>query len=68
MSSMVSGMKSTELPHPFQTARMILADVPDILPTSRDGKNDGYGGLLSVGLILLAICVTIIVFWRNRQK
>ena len=58
----------TVRPRAFHPAGVILADVPDILPTSRDGKNDGYGGLLSVGLILLAICVTMIVFWRNRQK
>jgi len=65
---MMRTINLTDRPSVFYPAGVILADVPDILPTSRDGKNDGYGGLLSVGLILLAICVTIVVFWRNRQK
>ena len=46
----------------------IVADSPDAILNSRSSKSEGYGGLVSIGLILLAIAITILVFFRSRSS
>ncbi|OAI42958.1 hypothetical protein AYO41_03200 [Verrucomicrobia bacterium SCGC AG-212-E04] len=47
---------------------MILAEAPDVVLNTKNSKSDGYGGLVVVGLILLAVVITILVFIRQRRK
>jgi hypothetical protein len=47
---------------------VVLAESQEVVLNSKTSKNDGYGGLVAVGLILFAVAVTILVFYRNRRR
>lgn len=47
---------------------VILADSSDIVLSPKSSKSDGYGGLLTVGVLFLAVFVTVIIFFRSRRK
>jgi hypothetical protein len=65
-----SVMHITFSPRAFRDNALIvvLAESPDVVLNSKNSKSDGYGGLVSVGLILLAVVITILVFYRNRRR
>ena len=49
------------------TLIVILADSPEVVLNSRDSKDEGNGGVIAIGLILLAVIITILIFLRNKR-
>ncbi len=47
---------------------IILAESPETVLKPRDPKDQGYGALISIGLILIAIVITILVFLRKSRS
>jgi len=49
------------------TVIVILAESPEVVLNSRDSKDEGYGGVIAMALILLAVIITILIFLRNKR-
>ncbi len=53
---------------PNHTTAIILAESQEVLLNPKNDKSEGYGGVLSIGLVLLAVIVTILFFFRSRSR
>jgi len=52
---------------PQSASFVILADSTEVVLNSKNSKDEGNGGVIAMGLILLAVIITILIFLRNKR-